>query len=278
MVAMRIAGLLLLNAVFWGAALDDATRQLSRDIFRELIEINTTDSVGSTTLAAEAMAKRLKDAGFPAGDVHVLGPNDRKGNMVARLRGTGARKPVLMIGHLDVVEARREDWTTNPFQFVEKDGYFYGRGTQDMKVNDAILVTTFIRFRREGYRPDRDLILALTADTIRNLFREFGMGHVQRRYQPLTEWGRCNGYRCAPRATRGIWIGPSWNVMASRRGRGKATTHANTGVAVIILCWPDGRNLSCSKLFAPMHHLTVRNPMIRGYAARGYTPTLHDAG
>ncbi len=80
------------------------------------------------------------------------------------MRGTGAKKPVLIIGHLDVVEARREDWTTDPFQFVEKDGYFYGRGTQDMKVNDAILVTTFIRFQREGYRPDRDLILALTAD------------------------------------------------------------------------------------------------------------------
>jgi acetylornithine deacetylase/succinyl-diaminopimelate desuccinylase-like protein len=160
---MRIVGLLLVGAALWGAALDDATRQLSRDIFRELIEIDTTDSAGSTTLAAEAMAKRLKDAGFPAGDVQVLGPNDRQGNLVARLRGTGARKPVLLLGHLDVVEARREDWTTNPFQFVEKDGYFYGRGTQDMKVNDAILVTTFIRFRREGYRPDRDLILALTA-------------------------------------------------------------------------------------------------------------------
>src|SRR6202041_524476 len=88
----------------------------------------------------------------------------RKGNLVARLRGAGGKKPVLIIGHLDVVEARREDWTTDPFQFVEKDGYFYGRGTQDMKVDDAILITTFIRFRREGYRPDRDLILALTAD------------------------------------------------------------------------------------------------------------------
>jgi acetylornithine deacetylase/succinyl-diaminopimelate desuccinylase-like protein len=161
---MRIAGLLLIGGVLWGAALDDVTRQLSRDIFRELIEINTTDSVGSTTRAAEAMAKRLKEAGFPTADVQVLGPNDRKGNMVARLRGTGSKKPVLIIGHLDVVEARREDWTTDPFQFVEKDGYFYGRGTQDMKVDDAILVTTFIRFRREGYRPDRDLILALTAD------------------------------------------------------------------------------------------------------------------
>jgi acetylornithine deacetylase/succinyl-diaminopimelate desuccinylase-like protein len=161
---MRIAGLLLVGGVLWGAALDDATRQLSRDIFRELIEINTTDSVGNTTLAAEAMAKRLKDAGFPAADVQVLGPNDRKGNLVARLRGAGGKKPVLIIGHLDVVEARREDWTTDPFQFVEKDGYFYGRGTQDMKVDDAILIATFIRFRREGYRPDRDLILALTAD------------------------------------------------------------------------------------------------------------------
>jgi acetylornithine deacetylase/succinyl-diaminopimelate desuccinylase-like protein len=137
---------------------------MSRDIFRELVEINTTDSVGSTTKAAEAMAKRLRDAGFPSADIQVLGPNDRKGNLVARYRGTGVKKPVLIIGHLDVVEARRSDWTTDPFQFVEKDGYFYGRGTQDMKVSDAILVTTFIRFRREGYRPDRDLILALTAD------------------------------------------------------------------------------------------------------------------
>jgi acetylornithine deacetylase/succinyl-diaminopimelate desuccinylase-like protein len=150
--------------MLWAAALDDATRQLSRDIFRELIEINTTDSVGNTTRAAEAMAKRLKDAGFPAADIHLLGPNERKGNMVARLRGTGAHKPVLILGHLDVVEARREDWTTDPFKFVEKDGYFYGRGTQDMKDNDAILVTAFIRLWREGYRPDRDLILALTAD------------------------------------------------------------------------------------------------------------------
>jgi acetylornithine deacetylase/succinyl-diaminopimelate desuccinylase-like protein len=161
---MRIVGLLLIAGLACGAALDDATRQLSRDIFRELIEINTTDSVGNTTRAAEAMAKRLTDAGFPKADVQVLGPNDRKGNMVARLRGSGAKKPVLILGHLDVVEARREDWTTDPFRFVEKEGYFYGRGTQDMKVDDAILVTTLIRFRREGYVPDRDLILALTAD------------------------------------------------------------------------------------------------------------------
>jgi acetylornithine deacetylase/succinyl-diaminopimelate desuccinylase-like protein len=164
MIHMRVAGLLLLAGIAWGAPPDDAVRQLSRDIFRELIEINTTDSAGSTTRAAEAMAKRLKDAGVPAADVHVLGPNDRKGNMVARFRGGSAKKPVLILGHLDVVEARREDWSTDPFRFVEKEGYFYGRGTQDMKDSDAIFVTTLIRFQQEGYRPDRDLILALTAD------------------------------------------------------------------------------------------------------------------
>jgi acetylornithine deacetylase/succinyl-diaminopimelate desuccinylase-like protein len=112
------------------------------------------------------MEKRLLDAGFPAQDVRVLGPTERKGNLVARFRGTsgGAMKPILIICHLDVVEARQEDWTTDPFQFVEKDGYFYGRGTQDMKDNDAVLVTTFIRLKREGFKPNRDLILALTAD------------------------------------------------------------------------------------------------------------------
>ena len=161
--ALRTSGLLVAGVLMCTAA-DDATRVLSRDILRELIEINTTDSVGSTTRAAEAMAKRLIDGGFPAADVKLLGPNDRKGNMVARLRGSGAKKPVLIIGHLDVVEARREDWTTDPFRLVENDGYFYGRGTQDMKASDAILVTTFLRFVKEGYRPNRDLILALTAD------------------------------------------------------------------------------------------------------------------
>ena len=139
---------------------------MAHDIFKQLVEINTTDSIGSTTVAAQAMAKRLLDAGFPAADVTVLGPNDRKGNLVARYRGKPGSKlrPVLIIGHLDVVEARREDWTTDPFQFVEQDGYYYGRGTQDMKVSDAIAVTDFIRLKQEGFVPDRDIILALTAD------------------------------------------------------------------------------------------------------------------
>jgi acetylornithine deacetylase/succinyl-diaminopimelate desuccinylase-like protein len=146
------------------AQVNDSTKQLSRDIFKQLVEINTTDSVGSTTIAAQAMAKRLLDAGFPASDVQVLGPNDRKGNMVARIHGTGAKKPLLFICHLDVVEARRADWSMDPFQFIEKDGYFYGRGTGDIKDGDAFLVTTFIRLKQEKFQPDRDLILALTAD------------------------------------------------------------------------------------------------------------------
>jgi acetylornithine deacetylase/succinyl-diaminopimelate desuccinylase-like protein len=148
------------------AAERDAVTKNAHDIFKQLIEINTTDSVGSTTVAAQAMARRLLDAGFPKADVVVLGPNDRKGNMVARYRGDARSKlkPILIIGHLDVVEAKREDWSTDPFKFVEKDGYFYARGTQDMKDSDAIAVTDFIRMRKEGYVPDRDIILALTAD------------------------------------------------------------------------------------------------------------------
>jgi acetylornithine deacetylase/succinyl-diaminopimelate desuccinylase-like protein len=138
---------------------------LARAIFRELIEINTTASAGDTTVAARAMASRLLAGGFAADDVQVLvGPNPRRGNLVARLRGNGAHRPVLIIGHLDVVEARREDWSTDPFVFTEKDGYFYGRGTQDMKDADAIAVACLVRLRQEGFVPDRDIILALTAD------------------------------------------------------------------------------------------------------------------
>lgn len=138
---------------------------LARSIFRQLIEINTTDSSGGTTAAAEAMRQRFLEAGFPSEDLTIAGADAGKGNLVVRLRAAEgvSLKPVLIICHLDVVEARREDWTTDPFQFVEKDGYFYGRGTQDMKANDAILVATLIRFRQEGFRPNRDIVLALTA-------------------------------------------------------------------------------------------------------------------
>jgi acetylornithine deacetylase/succinyl-diaminopimelate desuccinylase-like protein len=137
----------------------------ARDIFKQLIEINTTDTErGNITTAAEAMAARLRAAGFPEADVKVLGPDPRKGNLVARYRGTGGRKPILLLAHLDVVEAKREDWSFDPFTFLEKDGYFYGRGTTDDKSMAAHFVANLIRLREEGFKPDRDLILALTAD------------------------------------------------------------------------------------------------------------------
>lgn len=157
---MRRAWVLFLGCLLLRAA----DRQLARDIFQQLIEINTTDSTGSTTAAAEAMAARLRDAGYPPGDVRVLGPNPRKGNLVARLRGTGGGRPILLLAHLDVVEARRADWSFDPFRFIEKDGYYYGRGTNDNKSGDAILTANMIRLKREGLRPRRDLVMALTAD------------------------------------------------------------------------------------------------------------------
>jgi acetylornithine deacetylase/succinyl-diaminopimelate desuccinylase-like protein len=136
---------------------------LARDIFRELIDINTSHSVGNTTPAAEAMAKRLLDAGFPARDVQVIGPRPKNQNVVARLRGTGARKPILLLAHLDVVEAPRSEWSVDPFTLTERDGFFYGRGTSDIKDGAALWIATLITLRREGYRPDRDIIVALTA-------------------------------------------------------------------------------------------------------------------
>jgi acetylornithine deacetylase/succinyl-diaminopimelate desuccinylase-like protein len=144
--------------------LDAKTRQLAYDIYKQLIEINTTDSVGNTTTAAEAMAERLRAAGFPAADVQVLGPNARKGNLVARLRGSGSAKPILLLAHLDVVEAKREDWSVDPFVLTEKDGYYYGRGTDDDKSMASIWIANLIRYKQEGWVPRRDLIVALTAD------------------------------------------------------------------------------------------------------------------
>jgi acetylornithine deacetylase/succinyl-diaminopimelate desuccinylase-like protein len=147
-------------------ALPEQDRALAHDIFKQLIETNTQDSNGSVTAAAEKMRQRLLDAGFAAQDLVLAGPNDRKQNLVAIYRGKpgSTLKPILTICHLDVVEARKADWTTDPYQFVEKDGFFYGRGTQDIKEEDAALVETFIRMKREGYVPDRDLAIALTAD------------------------------------------------------------------------------------------------------------------
>ena len=139
-------------------------QQLAFDIYKELIEINTVTATGDTARAAEAMAARLRAAGFADADVHAFSPAPRKGNLVARLRGTGARKPILLVAHLDVVPASREDWSVDPFKLTEKDGYFYARGSGDDKYMAAAFVANLIRYKQEGYRPDRDIIVALETD------------------------------------------------------------------------------------------------------------------
>jgi acetylornithine deacetylase/succinyl-diaminopimelate desuccinylase-like protein len=142
----------------------NANQQRAFDIYKELIEIDTVTATGDTAKAAEAMAARLRAGGFPDADVHAFSPAPRKGNLVARLSGTGARKPILLVAHLDVVPASREDWSTDPFKLIEQDGYFYARGSGDDKYMAAAFIANLIRYRQEGYKPDRDIIVALETD------------------------------------------------------------------------------------------------------------------
>jgi acetylornithine deacetylase/succinyl-diaminopimelate desuccinylase-like protein len=148
------------------ARADDLTpsQQLAHDIYKELVEIDTTTATGDTKKAAEALAARLKAAGFPDADVHALSPAPRKGNLVARLHGTGKLKPILLVAHLDVVPALRQDWSVDPFKLTEQDGYFWGRGSSDDKYMAASFVSNLIRYKQEGYKPDRDIIVALETD------------------------------------------------------------------------------------------------------------------
>jgi acetylornithine deacetylase/succinyl-diaminopimelate desuccinylase-like protein len=139
-------------------------KQLAYDIYKQFIEIQSGYTTGSTTPVAGAAAARLKAAGFPDSDIFVGGPIAKKYNLVVRYHGTGAHKPILLLAHTDVVEAKREDWTTDPFQLIEKDGYFYGRGTGDDKAQAAVWIANLIRYKQEGFKPDRDIIVALTAD------------------------------------------------------------------------------------------------------------------
>ncbi len=141
-----------------------ADQKLALEIFKEMVESKSGFTTGPTTPIAESVAARFKAEGFPDSDIFVGGAKPTKANVVVRYHGTGARKPILLLAHIDVVEAKREDWTTDPFTFLEKDGFYYGRGTSDDKAQAAVWVATLIRMKREGYKPDRDLILALTAD------------------------------------------------------------------------------------------------------------------
>jgi acetylornithine deacetylase/succinyl-diaminopimelate desuccinylase-like protein len=160
--ATSVSLAILLSTVLF--AQSDPHQVRAKEIFKQLVEINTTHSTGDTTTAAEAMAARFRTAGFPENDIRVLAEVLRKGNLIVRYRGTGARRPILLLAHLDVVEALRADWSFDPFVFTEKDGFFYGRGTQDDKAMAAAFVATLLRLKAEGFVPSRDLILALTAD------------------------------------------------------------------------------------------------------------------
>jgi acetylornithine deacetylase/succinyl-diaminopimelate desuccinylase-like protein len=141
-----------------------AEQALARAIYKEFIEIPSGFTTGATTPVAQAAAARLRAAGFADADIHVDGPTAKKANLVARYHGTGARKPLLLLAHTDVVEAKREDWSMDPFQLIEKDGYFYGRGTGDDKAQAAVWIANLIQYKAEGFTPDRDIIVALTAD------------------------------------------------------------------------------------------------------------------
>jgi acetylornithine deacetylase/succinyl-diaminopimelate desuccinylase-like protein len=142
----------------------DAEKQLAHDIYKEFVEIQSGFTTGSTTPVAEAAAAHLRAAGFSDSDIFVGGAIPKKANLVVRYRGSGGRKPILLLAHIDVVEAKREDWSTDPFQFLEKDGFYYGRGTGDDKAQAAVWIANLIQYKREGFKPDRDIIVALTAD------------------------------------------------------------------------------------------------------------------
>jgi len=182
-------------------------QQLAFDIFKELVEINTVVGIGDTARAAEAMAARLRTAGFGGADVQVLVSAPRKGNLVARLRGTGKRRPILLLAHIDVVDAKREDWSVDPFRLTERDGYFYGRGTTDNKFMAAAFVANLIRYKQEGYTPDRDIIVALETDE--EILDAYGMGirWLLANHRPLidAEFALNEGGRVGLKGGKPVW-------------------------------------------------------------------------
>src|SRR5579863_9470003 len=139
-------------------------KQLAHDIYKQFIEVQSGFTTGATTPVVDIAVARLKAAGFADSDIFLGGAIPKKGNLVVRYRGTGSKKPLLLLAHIDVVEAKREDWSMDPFQLIEKDGFFYGRGTGDDKAQAAVWIANLIQYKKEGLKPDRDIIVALTAD------------------------------------------------------------------------------------------------------------------
>lgn len=185
-VLLALAGLAAPHA--FAQSLTPAQQEL-RSVYQELVETNTTNSTGSCTVAARAMAARLKGSGFTDAELQVIVPpgGPAKGMLVARLKGSGAKRPLLLVAHLDVIEARREDWTRDPFKLVEEDGYFYARGTFDNKAQGAIFVANMMAYRRAALKPARDLILAMTCDeeTIPSEFD--GVDYLLKHHRPLID-------------------------------------------------------------------------------------------
>ena len=171
-----------------GAELTAPQKQL-REIYQELVETNTTNSTGSCTVAANKMAKRLKAAGYRDADMQLIvppgGPN--KGNLVARLKGDGSRKPLLLLAHIDVVEANRADWTRDPFKLVEEDGMFYARGASDDKAMASVFVANMIRYKKEKLALKRDVILALTCDEEMVPSNFDGAEYLVKHHRPLID-------------------------------------------------------------------------------------------
>jgi len=159
-----LLALTIVSGATLGAPHDEGLERF-RATFKELVETNTTLSAGDCTLAAQRMQARLKAAGYPDADLHLFVPDGhpKEGGLIAVLHGTDPHaQAILMLAHVDVVEARREDWTRDPFTLIEEGGYFYGRGTGDMKAQAAIWVDNLVRFREEGFKPKRSIKLALT--------------------------------------------------------------------------------------------------------------------
>ncbi|MFA9215664.1 MAG: M20/M25/M40 family metallo-hydrolase [Sphingomonadaceae bacterium] len=189
LLTLAAAGLATSTAV-WSApaALTPAQQQL-RAIYQELVETNTTDSAGSCTLAAQKMAKRLKAAGYRDSDMQLIVPpgGPKKGNLVLRLKGDGSKKPLLLLAHIDVVEAKRADWTRDPFKLIEEDGMFYARGSSDDKAMASVFVDSMIRYKREKLQPKRDIILALTCDEEAQSAEFNGVDYLIKHHRPLID-------------------------------------------------------------------------------------------
>ena len=146
------------------AAAPASVRADARAIFEKIVSIPTSEGLGKVPEMAQYLADRFRAAGFPAADIHIL-PSGETASLVVRYRGTGrGGKPIIVLSHMDVVTARREDWQRDPFQLVEEDGYFFGRGTQDIKSEIALITATFLRLKAENYVPERDLIIVFTGD------------------------------------------------------------------------------------------------------------------